>query len=127
MILLLDTTVLIDALHPRRTRRAFLADLVRSRHRLATTTINVAEVYAGMRSGEEERTEAFLSDIELYTLTASIARRAGTLKHQHARLGRTFSLADMIVAATALEYDLTLVTDNVKDFDVPGVHLHPMS
>jgi hypothetical protein len=46
-------------------------------HLLATAAINIAEVYAGMRPGEEARTEAFLSSLECYPMTGAIARRAG--------------------------------------------------
>jgi len=46
-------------------------------HVLATTAINIGEVYAGMRRGEESKTEAFLSSLDCYPLTSAIARRAG--------------------------------------------------
>lgn len=92
---------------------------------LGTAAINIAEVYAGMRAGEEAKTESLLSNLECYPLTAAVARRAGTLKYESARRGQTLSLADMIVAATALENDLVLVTDNRKDFQVVrGLELH---
>jgi len=48
MQLLLDTSVLIDALRLRHGRRELLAELVQAGHTLATTALNVAEVYAGM-------------------------------------------------------------------------------
>jgi predicted nucleic acid-binding protein len=32
----------------------------------------------------------------------------------------------MIVAATALEYGLVLVTDNRKDFPMPGIEFFPL-
>lgn len=125
MIFLLDTTVLIDALRARQNRRALLAELVEGGHILGTAAINIAEVYAGMRAGEEAKTESLLSNLECYPLTAAVARRAGTLKYESARRGQTLSLADMIVAATALENDLVLVTDNRKDFQVVrGLELH---
>ena len=60
MRLLLDTSVLIDALRARRERRSWLAELVRAGHSLETSALNVAEVYAGMRPAEEEQTKAFL-------------------------------------------------------------------
>lgn len=85
---------------------------------LATAAINVAEVYAGMRAGEEAKTQRLLSNLDCYPLTADVARRAGTLKYESARKGQTLSLADMIVAATALEHGLALMTDNHKDFAV---------
>jgi predicted nucleic acid-binding protein len=119
MRLLLDTSVLIDALRHRHGRRELLADLVRSGHTLTTTALNIAEVYTGMRSNEVQRTEALLSALDCYDLTAMSARRAGALKQQWAKKGRTLALADMIVAAVALEYGCTLMTDNRKDFPMP--------
>jgi predicted nucleic acid-binding protein len=126
MILLLDTTVLLDVLRARRNRRVLLAELVASGHLLATAAINVGEVYAGMRVGEEKRTEAFLSSLDCYPITAAIARRAGSLKSAWAQKGKTLSLADMIVAATALEHGLALMTDNRKDFPLPELNFYPL-
>ena len=119
MRLLLDTSVLIDALRHRHGRRELLADLVRSGHTLTTTALNIAEVYAGMRPNEAQRTEALLGALDSYDLTATSARQAGALKQQWARKGRTLALADMIVAALALEHGCTLMTDNRKDFPMP--------
>jgi predicted nucleic acid-binding protein len=116
MQLLLDTSVLIDALRLRHRRRELLAELVQAGHTLATTALNVAEVYAGMRSDEVQRTEALLGALDCYDLTGTTGRRAGALKQHWARKGRTLTLADMIVAAIALERGCTLMTDNRKDF-----------
>lgn len=124
MIILLDTTVLIDVLRARANRRAQLADLVEGGHTLATTALNIGEVYAGMQTGEETRTEEFLAGLVCYPITVEIARRAGSLKSRWAQKGVTLSLADMFVAATALEHHLTLMTDNRKDFPVSGIHFH---
>jgi len=126
VILLLDTTVLIDTLRASQNRRAFLADLVAAGHTLATAAINIGEVYAGMRPTEELRTEAFLSSLDCYPMSGAIARRAGSLKSAYARQGQTLSLADMIVAATALEHGLTLLTDNRKDFPLPELQFHSL-
>lgn len=127
MILLLDTTVLIDVLRGRKDRRELLAELVEGGHTLATAAINVGEVYAGMRPGEEARTEALLTNLLIVPITAAIARRAGKLKCEWARKGKTFSLPDMIVAATAMEHGDVLMTDNYKDFRlIPGLNLYPL-
>jgi hypothetical protein len=123
---LLDTTVLIDLLRARKDRRDLLAELIESGHTLATAAINIGEVYAGMRPGEEARTEILLSSLECFPLTAAIARSAGKLKSEWARKGRTLSLADMIVAATALEHGSVLMTGNRKDFQrVRGLEIYP--
>jgi predicted nucleic acid-binding protein len=116
MQLLLDTSVLIDVLRLRHRRRELLADLVQAGHTLATTALNVAEVYAGMRPEEMQRTEALLGALDCHDLTGSSGRRAGALKQQWSRKGRTLALADMIIAAIALERGCTLMTDNRKDF-----------
>jgi predicted nucleic acid-binding protein len=116
MRLLLDTSVLIDALRARRERRAWLADQLRSGHSLETSALNVAEVYAGMRPEEEMQTKAFLGALFCHPITASAGEKAGRLKNQWARKGRTLTLADTMVAAVAIEQDCALVTDNRKDF-----------
>jgi predicted nucleic acid-binding protein len=94
----------------------WLAELVLAGHTLATTALNIAEVYAGMRPNEAQRTRAFLDALDCYDLTAASAERAGSLKQQWARKGCILALADMIVAAIALDQGCTLMTDNRKDF-----------
>lgn len=126
MRLLLDTTVLIDALRFRQGRHELLAQLVRDGHTLSTTAVNVAEVYAGMRSEEEQQTEALLAALNCYDLTAHTGRMAGRLKNQWARKGRTIAIADAIVAAIALERGCALMTDNRKDFPIPELDLYPL-
>jgi predicted nucleic acid-binding protein len=80
MKLLLDTTVLIDVLRNRKGRRQVLADLVRAGHTFSTSVLNVAEVYAGMRAGEEARTEAFLEGLEEFDIGGQASRAAGKIK-----------------------------------------------
>jgi len=123
---LLDTSVLIDVLRCRRGRRELLAELLRGGHAVATTALNVAEVYAGMRPGEELQTEVFLDALECYELTGSTARLAGKLKKQWSKRGRTLTLPDTIVAAIALERGCTLMTDNRKDFPMPELDYYSL-
>jgi predicted nucleic acid-binding protein len=126
MIILLDTTVLIDVLRNRGNRRNLLADFVEQGHVLATSAINVAEVYAGMRPHEAAETDRLLRSIESYPTTHAIARQAGTLRFAWQQKGRTLTLADMIVAATALAHGCSLLTDNRKDFPLPELAFAPL-
>jgi len=54
---------LIDTLRNRSGRRGLLAGLVASGMALATSTVNIAEVFAGLRPGEEQATRAFLAGL----------------------------------------------------------------
>ncbi len=127
MIILLDSTVLIDVLRNRANRRHLLADFVEQGHTLATSAINVGEVYAGMRPHEATETDRFLSNIECYPTTGAIARHAGMLKFAYSQKGKTLSLPDMIVAATARAHRASLMTDNRKDFPLPDLTFVPVS
>ena len=79
-----------------------------------------------MRRGEETRTEAFLSGLESWHLSGTAARLAGKMKFEWAQKGRSLSLADTIVAAIAIENQCHLLTDNRKDFPMPGLKLYPL-
>lgn len=126
MRLLLDTSVLIDVLRSRHGRRELLAELARGGHSLATSALNVAEVFAGMRPEEQMQTEAFLDVLDCYALSRKAGELAGTLKNKWARKGHTLTLADAIVAAIALERGCTLMTDNRKDFPMSELEYYPL-
>ena len=126
MKLLLDTSVLIDVLRLRNRRRDWLAQVARDGHSLSTTALNVAELYAGVRPGEESRTEALLAGLESYEINGTDARVAGKLKSSWARKGRTLTLDDAIIAAITIERGCALVTDNRKDFPMAEVQLYPL-
>jgi predicted nucleic acid-binding protein len=125
--LLLDTTVLIDVLRRRNDRPAWLAQLAESGHQLTTSAICVGEVHAGMRPGEEARAQGLLASIPCYPVSATIAAKAGDIRAEWSRRGITLTLTDMLIAATALEHGLALVTDNRKDFPIPELSFYPIA
>lgn len=69
--------------------------------------------------------EDFLAELEILPVTVEIGRYAGKLKAKQARLGRTVSLADILVAATALENHIPLLTENRKHFVDLGLQFVP--
>jgi predicted nucleic acid-binding protein len=68
---LLDTNVIIDAINEKKNRNLSRLDLAEQGHTLACCPINVAEVYAGLRPKEEQRTAALLHSLQLYPITFS--------------------------------------------------------
>jgi len=118
---LLDTTVIIDAINEKKNRNAILIGLVEQGHILACCPINVAEVYAGLRPKEEQKTAALLRSLQLYPITFPVAELAGKLKRDYGHKGKTLTIPDAIIAAVALHYQLILITDNPKDFPMPAL------
>ena len=125
-ILLLDTTVIVDAINGKRKRHLLLDELLAQRNLLACCGINVTEVYAGMRPHEAGFTEAFLRSLKFYEVTWEIARLAGELQNRWRKKGHTLSLPDVTIAAVALTHGLTLLTDNRKDFPMPELALYAL-
>lgn len=123
---LLDTCVLIDAINDKQNRRTLLRDLLIAGNTLACCPINVMEVYAGMRPAEEENTLNFLSSLDYFPLSLQTAALAGELKRDYGRKGRTLTLTDTAIAAVAIRNQLTLITDNVKDFPMKDLALFPL-
>ncbi len=121
MTILLDTSVIIDSLRYRRGRREFLDQRAQEGDFLACCVISVAEVYAGMMPSEAAATELFLQGLECIDVSYNIARKAGGLKYEWARKGRTLDIPDAIIAAVALDLNLPLATDNQKDFPMQEV------
>jgi predicted nucleic acid-binding protein len=125
-ILLLDSSVILDHLNGRFGRTEFLDQLVERGHVLACCAVNITEVYAGLRPGEEEKTAAFLDSLEYLSLTPEIARQAGLLRRDWQKKGQTLSYTDVTIAATALSNDVPLLTDNQKHFPMPELQLLPL-
>ena len=85
MTYLLDTTAIIDTLNGKRNLAQLLKELVvQHAHTLACCSINVTEVYAGMRPHEEAATEKLVGSLALLPVTFPIARLAGLLKRDSA-------------------------------------------
>ncbi len=63
----------------------------------------------------EEKVPAWFQD-RILPVTREIAERWGVLDAERQLAGRPLNIADGLIAATALEHDLTLATRNVRDF-----------
>ncbi|MEP7159161.1 MAG: PIN domain-containing protein, partial [Chloroflexota bacterium] len=99
-----DTDVLVDHL---RGHRRFVA----GKDDVHVSTVTRAELFSG-RGVEERRVRRLLEPMTSLAIDASIAERAGRL-----RRGTACRLPDALIAATAIELRLTLVTRNKRDFE----------
>ncbi len=126
MTYLLDTNIIIDALNGKRNRPEQLEKLITKGNLLACCSINITEIYAGMRRGEEEVTERLLQSLQLYPVTFPVARLAGVLKRDYSKKGKTLTVPDATVAAVAIHYELPLISDNAKDFPMEELQLYTL-
>jgi predicted nucleic acid-binding protein len=118
--ILLDSTVLIDALRGRPA-----ADRVRRMRRSGdepwVCVISIEEIWRGLRSDEEHTAERLVRGLRLSPLRAVEARLAGTWRREFAARGVTLHQADCLIAASAVGADATLATANVDDYPMPGL------
>lgn len=120
--LLIDTNILIDYLRKKEEARAFLEGL---KETALISAMTVAEVYAGVREGEERRrTDIFLGTFEVVPVTQELAQQGGLFRRDHA-LKHGTDLADGILAATAKEKKARLVTLNDRHFPMLAKVLVP--
>jgi predicted nucleic acid-binding protein len=124
--ILLDTSIIFDHLNGRYGRTEFLDQLIEQGHVLACCPVNITEVYAGLRPGEETKTEAFMNSLECLPVTPAIARQAGLPRRDWQKKGQTLSYTDVTIAAVALSNEAPLLTDNRKHFPMPELQLLPL-
>jgi len=97
--------------------------------RIAISIVTYMEVYQGVeRSDEPKEAErqlaSFLESVPLLPISPAVARRCAGLRETLRRQGRRVNnrALDLLIAATAIEHNLTLVSRNVRDYaDVPGL------
>lgn len=128
--LLLDTDIFIDVLEASAPLLEFIGDQLRP-ERYAISLMTYGEAYEGSVWSRapvraRARFETFLVDAEIDVLPFTLetmrlyAQISGSLR----KAGNWIGVSDILIAATALEHDLDLVTRNVKHFDrIAGLKL----
>ena len=121
--ILLDSDVIIEALRGRRE----ISDGIRAiEHRGVPTyccAVSFAEIWAGVRPGEEAVTEAFFHARGEVVLDAVVGRRAGAYLSRYSR-SHGVQIADALVAAAASTAGLRLWTLNRRHYPMSGLVFH---
>jgi predicted nucleic acid-binding protein len=111
--ILFDTDVLIEYLRGSIKAKAYVDAIQNS---LYISSITMAELYAGVREGEEyQKLEIFIETFEVVNLNKNIAKIGGLFRNQYKPSHGT-GLADALIAATAKEIGAQIVTFNIKHF-----------
>jgi tRNA(fMet)-specific endonuclease VapC len=102
---------------------------------LYTSIICYQEVMNGIRDaqrkyGQEYKQNyfleviSFLNNLQLIDYTKEIANKFTLVKMAGLQNGLLYPSYDLMIAATALEYEFTIVTNNTKDFEkIPNIKL----
>jgi Predicted nucleic acid-binding protein, contains PIN domain len=119
---LLDTTVVIDALRGRAA-----ADQVRGLLRRGEVpfvcAVNVDEVWRGANPDEEASVVKLLRGLRVAPLGRRQGESAGRWRREFATRGITLHQADCLIAAAALGVEARLATGNPRHFPMDGLQV----
>jgi tRNA(fMet)-specific endonuclease VapC len=97
---------------------------------LGVSIVSVGEVYEGAFSLPDPASalsayQRFLDDFAILLLTEPIMFVFGRIRSRLRRQGQLIPDMDLLIAATAIHYDLTLVTRNRRHFErIPELNLY---
>jgi tRNA(fMet)-specific endonuclease VapC len=89
---------------------------------LGLSVVSAAELWEGAffsrdPKRSQETLEGFLSGVDILGLDEEICKRFGQLRGSMRKRGQTIGDFDLLIAATALRHNLTLLTNNRKHFE----------
>jgi hypothetical protein len=136
-VFLLDTNIVSELNRPQPARQ--VSEWIRSvpQQELFISVITIAEIVKGItRHPDAPRRLALQQWLDSFVrpwlhgrilpVSESIAERTGQISGAHDASGKPIALADALIAATAVEYGLSLATRNIKDFQrIPLKLLNP--
>jgi predicted nucleic acid-binding protein len=124
LLILLDSTVLIDYLRGRPA-----VDRVRTLKSQgdlpATTAINVEEIVRGLCEAEVDAARRLFRGLAILPIDEAVAWQAGSWRRRFSELGVTVFQADCLIAAAVHRHRGVLCTGNPTDFpmsEVPVQH-----
>jgi predicted nucleic acid-binding protein len=123
---LLDADALIDFTNRYRPTIALLDQLAVNGDRFAVCDISVAEAYSGLGTGASSRLAELLAECEFVAAQLAHARQAGAWRYEFARRGVTLATTDVLIAATALAHNATIVTGNIRHFPMQELSILPL-
>jgi tRNA(fMet)-specific endonuclease VapC len=117
-MILVDTSFIIDILKNNATSLALLQKYDSS-DSLAVSSLTVFELfqYAGDVSNE------IIETLVVLDATKTICKKAGGLRRELQKKGKEISPADSIIAATALEHDILLITSDSHFKRIPNLNI----
>ena len=131
---LLDTNILSELRRPKPEPKVHTFIATQPLERLYVSTVTLAEMRFGTESAGDPARRAALYDWlaqkirpmfegRVLQVSEDVMLRWRLLVEQGRKVGHTFSQPDLIIAATAIHHDLTVVTRDRADYDRTGVRV----
>lgn len=126
---LLDSDIVVDWLEDRAYAVQIISSLAEEGS-LSISLISYGELYEGIYySRNPEASErvflAFLSSVNIIPIDTTVMEQFARIRGQLRATGRIIGDFDLLIAATAMQHGLTLVTRNLRHFDrIPGLVIY---
>ena len=118
--LVIDTDVLIDFLKRRIQARNYLSQRQRAGDVLCYSVITKAEIFAGLRAGEERALGLLLNNMQELIVDGNTAEEGGKYRQQFLK-SHQLQLADALIATTAKIHHAKLITLNTRHFPMTDI------
>ena len=115
---LVDTDILINFLRGREKARDYLFSLLEE-STMYCSVISIAEIHAGMKEHEKEKTTELIDSLNIVDITREIAEKAGIYKRDERK--QFLELDDCFIAATAFVKGAILATGNGKHYPMEDI------
>lgn len=115
---LVDTDILINFLRGREKVRQFLFSLLDDAA-ISCSAITVAEIFAGMRASEVQKTRDLMDNLDVIPVTREIAEQAG--RYKGSIKSHSLELDDCIIAASAFVGKAVLATGNGRHYPMEDI------
>lgn len=90
---------------------------------VSISTLTIAEIYKNIYPAELIRTEQLIDDCDILDVTSSIAKQGGLYYQMYIKKFKNLHIIDCIIAATAREHELTLLTLNTRHFPMSDIRV----
>lgn len=90
---------------------------------LSISSISIAEIYKNVFPSELENTQDILNKFKVWDVTAIVAKRGGLYWQHYEKKLKALHIFDCIIAATAKEYNLSVLTLNTRHFPMSDIRV----
>lgn len=114
---LIDTSIVIEYLRSQNRKVSTFVKLFKDK-KLCMSTISIFELYNGATTeSKKQDIETLCEEIEIIDFDRNIAKTSSIIYRDLRSKNKLIEFRDILISATALQYDLPVATLNIKHFE----------